>query len=342
MLIVHEWEERVVKKHEGFAFSVIGLTLMVAPLVSNAGSVKAAQQSGDAALPGVGFANTNGNSGWPASGTEPQSATGASVAGVGFVAGSLTLNQVPTFDFGYHNLGSSETFPLMPVDSGYRPQLLSANAAQANAGVRALVVTDARQQMGKTTGYQVVLQFGPLQQASVNANGQFIDISGQPTTDMSRLAFKTDPAGNINTLSGATLQLSSATANPNTDWNQFLTNTLDFNNKAAIYPAFYTNSGTTGIVQPGASSVTLARLEATDAPAAPGMTLNEGSASVVFSAGAGKGFGTWAYDFTAASAATLTIPSANQRLGTWVSKLTWVLVDDPTTASAAKVIGSLH
>lgn len=333
------------KKRGGFALTAAALTLAAAPIVGSAVSVQAAPKSGDAALPNnFGFANNNNSSGWSVSGTSPQTASGTGTTGVGFVGGGLTLNQVPNFDFGVHTIGTSETFPLISVDSGYRPQLLSAGATSANAGVRSLAVTDARQQMGKTTGYQVVLQLGPLQQATVNSQGQFLDITNQPTTDASKTQYRTDVAGNIYTLAGATLQLSAAAANPDANWNQFVSDTLDFNNKAALYPAYYRGASSNGIVQPGAMYTTTSRLAAQDAPTAGGVTISAGTgnAKVVLNAGLGKGFGTWAYDYTATSSATLKIPLTSQQVGSWVSQLTWVLVDDPSSSAAQKVIMGLH
>ncbi|ERL63713.1 WxL domain-containing protein [Schleiferilactobacillus shenzhenensis] len=335
------------KKSWSTALSVAALALVAAPVFGNVASVQAAgPKSGDAALSGVGYANTNGASGWPAAGVEPQTASGTSVAGIGFVAGDLTLNQVPVFDFGVHNIGSSETFSMQPVDSAFRPQKLSGNPitadTKANAGVRALVVTDSRAQMTQTAGYQVILQFSPLQSAKVNDSGQFLDAKGSATTDPTKFTYNTGTDNKPVTMSGASLQFSSASVNPSTDWNAFIGDSLDFGDKAAIYPAIYTNSGKSGPVPAGSMYTTQTRLAAKDAPAAVGTSIDEGKAQVIYRANMKTGFGTWAYDFTAPSSVTMKIPSANQQTGTWVSQLTWVLVDDPTQDHANPIISQLE
>ncbi|MCI1851955.1 WxL domain-containing protein [Schleiferilactobacillus harbinensis] len=83
--------------------------------------------------------NGGTSAGTTVSGSTP--ALGSGRIGIGFASGSLTLNQVPNFDFGYHTIGDNTTFGLLAP--GEKPQAGDGKTSGATMG-RQLVVTDQR------------------------------------------------------------------------------------------------------------------------------------------------------------------------------------------------------
>ena len=75
------------------------------------------------------------------SATDGAPASGTGQFGVGFIAGNLTLNQVPNFDFGQHTIGQTDAYNLR--EKGATPAPGDGTTKAATLG-RQLVVTDQR------------------------------------------------------------------------------------------------------------------------------------------------------------------------------------------------------
>lgn len=325
--------------------------LMAAPVVANAANTVHADdlKSGDSALSGYSYAQTSGTSGWTVSGTDTSAtATGNSYLGVGFIKGFLTLNQVPNFDFGAHNIGSSQSYDLTKIpttDSAFLPQKLPDQHEPGDTtrgGSRSLVVTDARSDQASVSGYTVALRFSDLQKVHTGADGQPIkDASGNIQFENSA----GDPATTgIVTIDDATLTLNAAKTVASGDtWNGFLGSATDgtyFAGGPGVYPGYYT-SGSDAFNSGTAISTSDARLADDNAPATKKVLIGQakdGAVNVFQAAAAadgnpGQGFGTWVYDFSNPGAASLTMPT--QKAGLWMANLYWVLTANPAAATPA-------
>lgn len=329
--------------------------LLAAPIAaSTAHSVLAADgdlASGDSALSGYPFAETNGNSGWVSVSGTP--AIGNSYVGVGFVAGPLTLNQVPNFDFGVHNIGSSQTYDLQKItgdNAKFLPKPLADTHAPgdtAQGGTRSLVVTDTRTDKANVTGYTVALRFTNLNKVVTDSK------TGQPVLDKNgKIQFEGAVDGDGKPIAGQYVNINDATLTLNkpktiaagNTWNTFLNSAADgtfFDGGPAVYPGYYSanadafNGGT-------AISTSDARFADTDAPVAAEQAIgqkDDGAVNIMTAAAAvqgadaknGQGFGTWVYDFSNPKAASLTMPT--QKAGLWMANLYWVLTADPAAAA---------
>lgn len=326
------------------SFSV--LALLAIPLATNTHTVQAddpGYQVGGPVL-GSSYANVVGKA---VPDNDPNgSASGQSQLGVGFIPGPLTLNQVPIFDFGIHQLGSSSKYALDPVaTSAFQPKLFSGTPSgddTTDGGMRSLVVTDTRLPFKETSGYTVSLKFGYLKKIKTTTTTE----NGKPV-----IKPELDADGNfiIDTtaipINDATLEFGQAQVSDGSlDWNKFLVGSADpdyFNGKPAIYPGFYDASK---LKTGGAITTSNNRLK--DDPLAPTQTANglkveqtddsdEGYGTVIMQAlgktdtKSGTGYGTWAYDFTNSSSAYLAMPTQNE--GFWVATLTWTLTSDPAS-----------
>lgn len=267
------------------------------------------------------------------------SASEQSQLGVGFMAGPLTLNQVPIFDFGVHQLGSSSKYSLQAVASaGFQPKPFADGTTPggddtAQGGMRSLVITDARNALKQTTGYSVSLEFGDLQKIltkkttapdgttvtspSLDSKGNFqIDKTASPITD-------------------AHLQFTTAHVSDGTlGWNAFLAGSDDpdfFKGSAAIYPGFF-NPDPDVFKAGGAITTSNNRLK--DDSLAPtqqetNIDQNKNEPQTILLAQGktdtvdGQGYGTWVYDFSSSTSAYLAMPTQNE--GFWVAQLTWTL-----------------
>ncbi|KRL11951.1 WxL domain-containing protein [Schleiferilactobacillus perolens] len=258
--------------------------------------------------------------------------SGGSVLGVGFVPGPLTLNQVPIFDFGIHQLGSSSKYSLQEITSADNlPAMLPDNHGgddTAKGGNRSLVVTDTRQAQGSADGYTVSLTFGPLikveSTTSVDADGNAII-----TPNIVDGNFVPDPSGAK--ITDAHLEFSNAKVSDGADWNTFLAGSADtkyFSGGTGIYPAFY-NAADFDARKPITTSDNRLK-DDTKASFQMGQNISQdGNGIDIFGASKTEGYATWAYDFTNSTSAYLAMPTQNG--GIWVATLTWTLTSDPAT-----------
>lgn len=264
-------------------FSALSLTALALSVVPYAGTAFAAGD-GDPVI------NNDGGTVAGGSATSTTPATGSGDIGVGFLGGSLTLNQVPDFDFGYHTIGTAASYQLL--NSGATPAPGNSKDKGATLG-RQLVVTDQRSN-----------------RPSWNVTVGVLDV----LTD-------TDPTA-AGVLSGATLTMKPTKITYGA-WSPTIgTDGKPDNTK---FGGYYFNSGaatgaTTGIA---ASEITAENPLKLDVPS----TDPENAAQPIFGMKAANTAdpGTYALDFTDPATATISVPLAKQKTGTFKGKLVWTL-----------------
>lgn len=270
------------------------------------------------------------------------SAVGQSQLGVGFMPGPLTLNQVPIFDFGVHQLGSSPKYPLQAVSSGgFQPKPFADGTTPggddpAQGGMRALVVTDARNGFKQGSGYSVSLKFGELKKVITKV---VTKPDGTKVTEPDLLNGYFQFDSNATPISNAHLEFTKARVpDGQQGWNDFLSGSADpnfFKGTTAIYPGFY--NADPDIFKVGGSVTTSNnRLKDTLGPKQVATSVDQKNAATIWWAESkqdnrdGHGYGTWIYDFTSSTSASIAMPTQDE--GFWVSQLTWTLTTgDPAS-----------
>lgn len=282
-------------------FSLTLLALSVVP-VGNAFAV-------DSALPATtpySYNSTNDT-------THVKDNSGTSDFGVGFKPGSLTLDQVPNFDFGIRDLGTAGTeafppsnsdttlsgfkaFPMVGATTGTTPN--QKPVQNTDSGSRSLVVTD---QTGSAAGWNVA-----------------VSVTKTLTLSSARLAFNVvgyTPADGSNPAVGGSAYIGTYAGGAFTPFDppENKSGNLKVNPSGKMITADKTSTPTALILDVGddnsagtVKSGTLFGTKAgTDAP-----TVAPGS---------------YQLDFTDPDSALLYVAPSSQRPGVFVGELTWVL-----------------
>ncbi|BDR57293.1 WxL domain-containing protein [Xylocopilactobacillus apis] len=219
--------------------------------------------------------------------------SGTSKAAIEFYAGNLSLDRVPNFDFGVHELQQAAAYDLYgtaPVlSSAYTGVATSGNASASNLGYyRMLQVTD---KTAGSSGWKVTAWGEPFQQQNVVGGGTAVTMKPTDitlnTTSVDRGNLVADTSGVFHTT------YSSAASDDRPD---------------SIASSKIIFAEHVGDPQPSSTEVVW--------KVGNGLT----------AAGIAKGKGTWAADFNAADSATLNLPLDQQTtIGVFQSTLHWTL-----------------
>ncbi|BDR59577.1 WxL domain-containing protein [Xylocopilactobacillus apicola] len=225
----------------------------------------------------------------------PASAAGTSVAAVEFYAGDLSLDRVPQFDFGAHELQASVNYNLYsaaPVLGSDYEDVTSTDPKTSDLGLyRTLQVTD---RTGGSKGWKITAWATPFK------------IDGDTT------GFQMNPTSI--SLKGADIEL---------DRSKLVANSTKPDGYAHVYQADGTAADAPGEITANAINFST---DGTVANVTGGVQTIWEAQSGLNTNNVAYGKGTWAADFNKETAATLNLPLDQQtKIGIFKSTINWTL-----------------